>query len=106
MCGWATAGEMPLYYALADVALLDDGCRAGKSLIEAAACPVVLGPHTFNFAQAAEDACASGAAQRVAATWRRPCALRWRGCMTRPRDDILAEPNRCCQWVFCVKVDL
>src|SRR3989344_4622835 len=27
--------------------------------------PVVLGPHTFNFAEAAELACAAGAAQRV-----------------------------------------
>ena len=63
-------GEMPLYYALADVALLGGSFAplGGQNLIEAAACacPVVLGPHTFNFAQAAEDACASGAAQRVA----------------------------------------
>ena len=63
-------GEMPLYYALADVALLGGSFAplGGQNLVEAAACacPVVLGPHTFNFAQAAEDACASGAAQRVA----------------------------------------
>ncbi len=37
-------------------------------LIEAPACgcPLVIGPHTFNFAEAAELALAEGAAQRVA----------------------------------------
>jgi 3-deoxy-D-manno-octulosonic-acid transferase len=39
----------------------------GQNLIEAAACecPVLVGPHTFNFLQATEDAIAAGAAQRV-----------------------------------------
>jgi 3-deoxy-D-manno-octulosonic-acid transferase len=39
----------------------------GQNLIEAAACgcPVILGPHTFNFAEAAELAVAAGAAVRV-----------------------------------------
>jgi 3-deoxy-D-manno-octulosonic-acid transferase len=63
-------GEMPLYYALADVALLGGSFAplGGQNLIEAAACgcPVLMGPHTFNFAAAAEDAIAAGAAQRVA----------------------------------------
>ncbi|MDZ7592397.1 MAG: lipid IV(A) 3-deoxy-D-manno-octulosonic acid transferase [Rubrivivax sp.] len=62
-------GEMPLYYALADVALLGGSFAplGGQNLIEAAACgcPLLMGPHTFNFAQAAEDALAAGAAQRV-----------------------------------------
>ncbi len=63
-------GEMALYYGLADVALLGGSFAplGGQNLIEAAACgcPVVLGPHTFNFADATEKACASGAALRVA----------------------------------------
>jgi 3-deoxy-D-manno-octulosonic-acid transferase len=63
-------GEMALYYGLADVALLGGSFAplGGQNLIEAAACgcPVVLGPHTFNFAEAADLACAAGAAQRVA----------------------------------------
>ncbi len=63
-------GEMSLYYALADVALLGGSFApmGGQNLIEAAACgcPVVMGPHTFNFAEAAERAEASGAAARAA----------------------------------------
>ena len=62
-------GEMPAYYALADVALLGGSFAplGGQNLIEAAACgcPVVMGPHTFNFSQAAEQALAAGAALRV-----------------------------------------
>ena len=61
-------GEMPAYYAAADVALLGGSFAplGGQNLIEAAACgcPVVMGPHTFNFAQAAEQALAAGAALR------------------------------------------
>ena len=63
-------GEMPLYYALADAALLGGSFApfGGQNLIEAAACgcPVLMGPHTFNFAEAARLAEAAGAAQRVA----------------------------------------
>lgn len=63
-------GEMALYYALSDLALLGGSFErlGGQNLIEAAACgcPVVMGPHTFNFAQAAELARASGAALEVA----------------------------------------
>ncbi len=62
-------GEMALYYGLADVALLGGSFEelGGQNLIEAAACatPVVMGPHTFNFAEAAELAQAAGAALRV-----------------------------------------
>ncbi len=63
-------GEMPLYYATAQVALLGGSFAplGGQNLIEAAACgcPLLMGPHTFNFAQAAEQAVAAGAAERVA----------------------------------------
>ncbi len=62
-------GEMALYYALADVALLGGSFEplGGQNLIEAAACgcPVVMGPHTFNFSEAAELAEADRAAVRV-----------------------------------------
>ena len=51
-------GEMPFYYGLASVALLGGSFAplGGQNLIEACACdcPVVMGPHTFNFKQAAE----------------------------------------------------
>jgi 3-deoxy-D-manno-octulosonic-acid transferase len=62
-------GEMALYYGLADVALLGGSFAplGGQNLIEAAACgcPVVMGPHTFNFSEAAELALQAGAARRV-----------------------------------------
>ncbi|WP_291588712.1 3-deoxy-D-manno-octulosonic acid transferase [Comamonas sp. UBA7528] len=62
-------GEMPLYYALAHAGLLGGSFErlGGQNLIEAAACgcPMLLGPHTFNFAEAAEQACSAGAALRV-----------------------------------------
>jgi len=63
-------GEMATYYAMADLALIGGSLLpfGGQNLIEAAACgcPALIGPHSFNFAQAAEDAIASGAARRVA----------------------------------------
>ena len=62
-------GEMALYYSLADVALLGGSFEplGGQNLIEAAACacPVVMGPHTFNFLEAAQQAEQAGAAHRV-----------------------------------------
>jgi len=62
-------GEMALYYSLADVALLGGSFESlgGQNLIEAAACacPVVMGPHTFNFLEAAQQAEQAGAAHRV-----------------------------------------
>ena len=63
-------GEMALYYGMADVALLGGSFAplGGQNLIEAAACgcPLLMGPHTFNFMQAAQWAQAAGAAERVA----------------------------------------
>jgi 3-deoxy-D-manno-octulosonic-acid transferase len=63
-------GEMALYGACADAALLGGSYAAlgGQNLIELAACgaPVVMGPSTFNFAEAAELALEAGAALRVA----------------------------------------
>ena len=62
-------GEMTLYYSLSDVALLGGSFEklGGQNLIEAAACacPIVMGPHTFNFSEASEAAQTSGAAQRA-----------------------------------------
>ena len=62
-------GEMALYYGLADAALLGGSFEplGGQNLIEAAACacPVLMGPNTFNFADAAELAEGAGAALRL-----------------------------------------
>ncbi|WP_407704008.1 lipid IV(A) 3-deoxy-D-manno-octulosonic acid transferase [Zeimonas arvi] len=62
-------GEMFAYYALADVAIVGGSLLpfGGQNLIEACAAgvPVVVGPHTFNFEAAAEQAIAENAALRA-----------------------------------------
>ena len=62
-------GEMAAYYAVADCAFVGGSLLplGGQNLIEACAMgvPVLVGPHTFNFAQAAAEAVAAGAALRV-----------------------------------------
>jgi 3-deoxy-D-manno-octulosonic-acid transferase len=62
-------GELFAYYAACDVAFVGGSLAplGGQNLIEAASVgrPVLVGPHTFNFAQAAVDAVAAGAALRV-----------------------------------------
>ncbi len=64
-----TLGEMAFYYAASDVAIVAGSFAplGGQNLIEACAAgvPVIVGPHTFNFKQAAEDAIEAGAAQRA-----------------------------------------
>ena len=88
-------GEMALYYGMADVALLGGSFEplGGQNLIEAAACgcPVVMGPHTFNFAEAAQLAQEAGAALR-ASRWRRACGVRAR---IWPTDAAAAPAPRC-----------
>lgn len=62
-------GEMFAYYAACDVAFIGGSLMplGGQNLIEAAALgkPVLIGQHTFNFAQVTEDALAAGGAARV-----------------------------------------
>jgi 3-deoxy-D-manno-octulosonic-acid transferase len=64
-----TMGEMSAYYTACDVAFVGGSLLplGGQNLIEACAvgCPVLVGPHTFNFAEAAGQAIAAGAALRV-----------------------------------------
>ncbi len=64
-----TMGEMTLYYAAADMALIGGSLLpfGAQNLIEACAVgtPVVLGPSVYNFAQVAADAVAAGAALQV-----------------------------------------
>jgi 3-deoxy-D-manno-octulosonic-acid transferase len=63
-------GEMMGYYAAADVAFVGGSILplGGQNLIEPIAVgrATIVGPHTFNFAEAAERAVEAGAAQRVA----------------------------------------
>lgn len=62
-------GEMSAYYLVSRVALLGGSFAplGGQNLIEAAACgcPVVMGPFTFNFAEAATLALKVGAATQA-----------------------------------------
>lgn len=62
-------GEMQTYYLISRMALLGGSFAplGGQNLIEAVACacPVVMGPHTFNFADAGALAVAQGAAWQV-----------------------------------------
>jgi 3-deoxy-D-manno-octulosonic-acid transferase len=62
-------GELLAYYAAADVAFVGGSLLplGGQNLIEpiAAGTPTLIGPHTFNFAEAAASAVAAQAAQRV-----------------------------------------
>lgn len=62
-------GEMFAYYAACDVAFIGGSLQplGGQNLIEATAMgkPVLIGPHTFNFAAATEMAIAGNAAWRV-----------------------------------------
>ncbi|MEC4722985.1 lipid IV(A) 3-deoxy-D-manno-octulosonic acid transferase [Noviherbaspirillum sp. CPCC 100848] len=63
-------GEMFAYYAACDLAFIGGSLLplGGQNLIEACAVgkPVLIGPHTFNFAAVSEDAVAAGAALRAA----------------------------------------
>lgn len=62
-------GEMYAYYAACDVAFIGGSLLplGGQNLIEACAVgkPVLVGPHTYNFAEAAQAAVEAGAAMRV-----------------------------------------
>jgi 3-deoxy-D-manno-octulosonic-acid transferase len=62
-------GEMFAYYAAADVVIMGGSLLefGSQNLIEACALgrPVIVGPHTFNFAEAAASAIAAGGAVRV-----------------------------------------
>lgn len=65
-----SVGEMDFYYALSDMAILGGSFQplGGHNLIEACrqGVPVIVGPHTYNFAQAVSDALALNAAVSVA----------------------------------------
>jgi 3-deoxy-D-manno-octulosonic-acid transferase len=63
-------GEMLAYYEAGDVVVMGGSLLpfGGQNLIEPCALgrPVIVGPHTYNFSEAAEGAIAAGAARRVA----------------------------------------
>jgi 3-deoxy-D-manno-octulosonic-acid transferase len=63
-------GELGAYYSAADAAFVGGSLLplGGQNLIEpiAAGCPTIVGPHTFNFAEATRTAIAAGAAIEAA----------------------------------------
>lgn len=67
-----TLGEMPFFYAASDVAIVAGSFVpvGGQNLIEACALgtPVIVGPHTYNFADAVTHAVAIGAAAQIQAS--------------------------------------
>ena len=62
-------GELFTYYAACDFAFVGGSLLpfGGQNLIEAATMgkPILIGPHTYNFAQASKDALSAGAALQV-----------------------------------------
>src|SRR5690606_4612762 len=64
-----TIGDMAHHYSASAVSIVAGSFAplGGQNLIEACAAgsPVIVGPHTWNFAQAAADAIEIGAAQRA-----------------------------------------
>lgn len=64
-----TLGELLMFYATADLAFVGGSLQpiGGHNVLEAAALgvPCLVGPHTFNFAEATDHLLASGAALRL-----------------------------------------
>jgi 3-deoxy-D-manno-octulosonic-acid transferase len=64
-----TMGELLRFYAAADVAFVGGSLApvGGHNLLEPAALarPVIVGPHTFNFAEVTEDLIRAGAVMRI-----------------------------------------
>jgi 3-deoxy-D-manno-octulosonic-acid transferase len=81
-------GEMSAYYAAADVAFVGGSLLplGGQNLIEpiALGIPVLIGPHTFNFAEATAGAIAAGAARMVDDA----------DAMARAAGELLSDPAR------------
>ena len=81
-------GEMSAYYAATDVAFVGGSLLplGGQNLIEpiALGVPVLIGPHTFNFAEATAGAIAAGAARLVADADEMARAVR----------ELLSDPSR------------
>ena len=88
-----TMGEMSFYCALADVCIMGGsfGNYGSQNLIEpaAAGAPILVGPSSYNFAKAVDDAVEMGAAERV-----RNAADAWRTAVGWLHDGCLPERSR------------
>jgi 3-deoxy-D-manno-octulosonic-acid transferase len=74
-----TMGEMAYYFGSADIAVVGGGWlpHGGSNHIEACAagCATIVGPHTFNFADATEKALAAGAVLQLQGATQLPQTL-------------------------------
>ena len=86
-------GEMSFYCALADVCIMGGsyGNFGSQNLIEpaAAGAPVLVGPSSFNFAKAVDDAVTIGGAERM-----RDAKQAWSSAKRWLIDGTLAERSR------------
>jgi 3-deoxy-D-manno-octulosonic-acid transferase len=75
-----TMGEMAYYFGSADIAVVGGGWlpHGGSNHIEACAagCATIVGPHTFNFADATEKALAAGAVLQLEGATQLPQTLK------------------------------
>ncbi len=93
-------GEMNFYYSLTNVALMGATFKplGGQNLIEALAnaCPVVLGPHTFNFQDTSTMAVKAGVARSSLSMQEGlQTALNW----VKAREEWLDASERCVDFI-------
>ena len=99
-------GEMALYYTLSELALLGGSFEAlgGQNLIEACALgtPVIVGPHTRNFADAVRGAVEAGVAMQISEAESSDPALRALTCAREWLSDqqaLLKRSQQAQHWV-------
>jgi len=87
-----TLGELGLFYRLASVALVGGSLveHGGQNPLEPArlGCPILLGPHVWNFAEVVDRLTAAGGAVRI------PPGPDLAAVLAREAGDVLSEPRR------------
>ncbi len=101
-----TLGEMPFFYAASEVAIVAGSFAplGGQNLIEACAVgtPVIVGPHTRNFADAVQGAVQAGVAMQLSESESTDLALRALTCASewlRDEPGLEKRSAQALQWV-------